>query len=214
MSKVQVENAALAYILNCYAQQIDALRPAKDVPSTPKAKAERKARTPKVVKAEVKSYVPSFAYEAHSIGAEGFFKLLRSARSRTEEIDAINAYCGFSHHENFGTQLDSARRAAHLSLHSNLGHRSARSTVAGYVKGSVDLAAKQRADLCGREVMAASNLIDHENTARAAINALTDPYLSSAKQADLEATRDLAMGLAAVERSRIEVIREDLARLA
>jgi hypothetical protein len=215
MSTTANQNAALEFILAQYAAQLDALRPAKEVPGkAPKApKLSTSHRKLKAPKSEIKLYVPTFAYPTGSVGPEGFFKMLRNAKGQSEEREAINAFCGYSDHEAHGTQIDKARRQAHLALHSHLGHRSAKSTAKGYVAGAVNVAAKQTADLCARERLCAESLCQLQLQLNEVIAKLSAPTLGNQEEDELQSQRNLVFGLIEVERDRLSNIRADLSKL-
>jgi len=220
------QDTALAFILDQYRRQIDALSPAPSVPGAKgtKVKAPKvsKPRTPKANKGEVSAnaakpattpHVPQFAYPANSVGAEGFFSLLRKARCMADERNACNAYLGYSDHEAHGTQVDNCRRAATLALNSHLGHKTARSTVAGYIKGMPQTVQRDIDNLLARERGCAEELATLHNRMSDVIAKLTADTLGNNEETNLRAERDLTRGLLLVSEERLQAIRNDLRQL-
>lgn len=154
-----------------------------------------------------------------SLDAAGFFLALRNAGMRRhpdtgrlirhpsliqqDEKIAIAAYIGYNFTVPFGSQLEAARLKARFTLRpENDGKeykRGTSATLAGFVKGCPDIAARHLEDLMSRERMAADLAIGYEK---------------QAAECQDEKEKLIFTGKALVERERLSVIRQDMVDLA
>lgn len=134
--------------------------------------------------------------------ARGFLLAMRSAKTRDEMIVAIAGYCGFDRAGDFGGQELAARMKAQREMRGAPKAlprpvNSAVPSVAGFVAGVPDMAARKVLDLLAREKLAAQAISEHEQVAGdESVDAPTRSYHSQ---------------LLVVETARLAQIRADLA---
>lgn len=127
---------------------------------------------------------------------------------REDSIRAIAGFIGYDAAGDFGAQDVAARAEAQRQIRGGVqpaaahrrGGASVAATVVGYIAGNPDHAAKQRADLEGRERLAADAMAEHLRNA-------SDPkFVREPGMPEPEV-------LAAIEEERLRVIRKDLGKL-
>lgn len=119
---------------------------------------------------------------------------------RDDEMRLISSFIGWNPRELHGTQLENARREAHLALKPVTGKafkRGVSATMAGFIAGLPDNQQKLIQDLLAREQIAAKAMVDHEMTI--------------ANTLPSNPAHILAKGLLTLEQERIAQIRKDLA---
>jgi hypothetical protein len=109
---------------------------------------------------------------AGTLSAKDYIVTMRRASDRDSKIRAIAAYCGFDNRGDYASQEYTATAKAHRELRGNPAPlsrpvHSGSVTVAGYISGTPDHAAKNRANLLAREVAAVDALIEWEKQGNA-----------------------------------------------
>ena len=160
--------------------------------------------------------------ERNSLDAKGYLLAMRQAGKRVsdkgipftdpkeirnDQIKAIHAYCGYDTHGTFGGQEMLATAKANRELRgkaivvgpSREELKAASRSAAGFVAGLPDYKARALRNLQGREREAVEAMIQHVKDARDKSRPMFD--------------RKLSIGMARVEKSRIESIRNDIASM-
>lgn len=174
------------------------------------------------VKAEVKPG-PKTAelVKAGTLDAAGFMQAMRNAgkranahgvmlrdesKVREDQIQAIAGYIGYNLAENFGPQEAAARTKANRELSgrpiqgpTREEQRAAARTMLGYVHGMPNDRQRRLANLQARELEAVEAMIQHVKDARDHSRSIV--------------MRQLSIGLARVEKERLETIRTDIQAL-
>lgn len=140
------------------------------------------------------------------LDAKGFLSAMRGAKTREERIAILEAYNGYNHAENYGSQLLVAEMKAKRELRgAPLGgidreeQRAAYRSATGFVAGLPDNAKRRLDNLLAQEKKHAEDLIQHDKDSQ-----------------DMKRTaeeRTLSAGLAKFERDRLSNIRADLKAL-
>ncbi len=174
------------------------------------------------VKAEVKpGPVTAPLSLAGTLDAKGFILAMRNAgkrpnaagvmtrdqsKVREDEIQAIAAYVGYDIGGNFGSQEQAARAKANRELSkvpiqgpTREEQRNASKSWAGYVHGMPDNQQRRLANLQARETEAVETFIQHVKDSRNHSRPMFE--------------RKVSIGMARIERERLETIREDIAGL-
>lgn len=125
---------------------------------------------------------------------------------RDDQIKAIAAYIGYDNRRNFGEQEVAARMMAQraLSTRPDTGidrevQRKADLSAKGFVAGLPNAVGSKLEDLQARELVAVEEMLRHTKESEDVSRSASD--------------RELAQGLALVEKERIESIRRDIAAL-
>jgi hypothetical protein len=157
--------------------------------------------------------------ERNSLDAKGYLLAMRNAGKRVsdkgipftdpkeirnDQIKAIHAYCGYDTHGTFGGQEMLATAKANRELSgkpivvgpSREELKSAARSAAGFVHGLPDYKQRALLNLQGREREAVDAMIQHVKDARNKSRPIFD--------------RKLSIGLARVEKERLEQIRSDI----
>jgi hypothetical protein len=145
--------------------------------------------------------------KAGTLDAKAFLVKMRRASTRDEQIELISSYVGYDRAKDHGAQELAARMSAQRSIRGDIKPLVAPVNTAGntvvvgevYSKGTPDAMARRRADLQGREALAAEAMLDNEKLAKDANISSADRYYHGQ--------------LAIVERGRLAQIKRDLAAL-
>lgn len=139
--------------------------------------------------------------EKGSIGALGYIKLMRTALTREGRINAIRAYTGYNVKGDYGSQELAANMKAKQEI-TKIPTTEVRKTitVTGWVAGIPVPQEKLIKDLEGREIVVAAE---------------RDRHMAESRNITLtQGTRELHVGLAAFEHSRLLEIQDNLRRLS
>lgn len=199
-------NLALLIAQASYQQQTEieskAKSPAKAKVSPKKEKAEKSEMVQKSPSPNTSFKMP----EVGSIGANGFLKMIRNAKSQSEKVLAIAAYIGYNNGQSFAEQEYRANQTARKELTPDIFNgpdleqkKAAARQAIGFVSGIPNNQKKVLDNLFAREITAAQE---------------RDNHIKGAKNPDLSAEeRKMHSGLAALEHKRMLLIREDIAKL-
>lgn len=207
---MSVTNLALAFAVASYAKA-----EVKEIKVSPKATKEPKAPKIKSAPAPIPSpngsvvtNVPSIKMPPKgSLGAHGYLKMMRGAKSHNEKVMALSAYIGYDMGRNFAEQELAAnmqarkdiKGAVDISGPSREEIKSANRSAQGYVSGMPDNTQKKIANLLAREINTAEERDNHNKLAQDATLA--------------QDTRALHEARALLEDERLTVIREEIKSL-
>jgi hypothetical protein len=144
--------------------------------------------------------------KAGTIDAKGFFKMMRSASSRENQMTAVAAYIGYDFAKDLGSQVFNATQRAKSEICpidpnkvvSRAEKAQLSATVKGYVSGLPDGTRKLVQDLAGRE--------------RLAVDTRKDLVTASQQSECTPEQRETLLAQALLEEERLVQIRADLAR--
>lgn len=200
MTDTVSQNAAIAFMISSDRQaELRAMFEGTPKPRTAKASAPKRERV-KAEKETPKAKAPfdqskMFLLPAGSVGAQGFLKMLRDARTLREKQEAIAAYVGYDIGRNYAEQEYRATAQAKKELKPTQVRETVQAVTRGYVAGMPNNEGKFRGNLKARERLAVEEIIIAEK---------------ALETAETSFEQRLQEGLVSVAHERLGSIRSDL----